>query len=71
MATVKKCDISGSLVDVHAYKIAVVRLSDTPAGEETKMMDEEFDMCQKSLERLEKFITRGTTPPTRKDRDNE
>ncbi len=67
MATVtkKECDVFKTQNNVARYKISLTKLGD---GEElsSSALDEEFDLCDRALARLKKFIKRGTTPPSEK-----
>lgn len=62
-----ECDVFGTCKDVKKYEI-VVRELDAETGQwEEWYTSVPLDLSPRGLDRLKKFITRGTTPPSQKE----
>ena len=66
---VTQCDVfprrNDSTGKVGRVKVGVYRVN--PAGDaQVELYEEHLDLSQQAIDRLLKFVERGTTPPTRK-----
>lgn len=67
--TVKKCDVFGTIKDVKAIRITIAELVVLDEDQDAKVdvkHQRQVDMCERAVERLFRFLDRGTTPPNKK-----
>jgi hypothetical protein len=67
MAQAKVCDIYGGTKGVQSYQVRIETWDDDPKHAPQEILKRTIDLGPRALERLKKFVERGTAKPEAAD----